>query len=146
MNIRLMMIDDYRQVLAVWQAAGLNLDEYDDSEAKVTEVILKNPKSCLVAELKGRIVAAVLGASDGRRAWVYHLGVKSRFQRQGIGTALVQRLVEHFAHAGIKKVNLMVLKKKSHLMSFYEELGFSEKEHVITLERNLVERKEGWLC
>lgn len=137
MKIRLMTIDDYDQVVLVWKTAGLLLDEYDDSKAKIAEILLRNPESCLVGEVDNQIVAGVLGASDGKRAWVYHLGVQPKFQRQGIGTALVIRLIDYFGNKGIKKVNLMVLKHKSYLLPFYQKLGFTDKSHVITLERNL---------
>lgn len=131
-------MDDYTNVIAVWQAAGLSVDTYDDSEPRIKQLIDKNAAGCLVAVSEGQILGTVLGTCDGKRAWAYHLAVVPEQQGKGIGTALMQRLIQYFTAEEIKKINLMVLKRQKYFLPFYEQLGFSPKDHVITLEKKLI--------
>lgn len=65
---------DYEAVVRVWRAAGLTLKP-SDTLPELRKVIERNPGLLLVAEDEGSVVGAVIGAWDGRRAWVYHLAV-----------------------------------------------------------------------
>lgn len=119
-----MNIKDYDQVIAVWKAAGLHMDPVSDSKAMVAKTLKISPESCFVTVDQGIIVGAVLGAFNGRRVWVYHLGVLPSHQHKGIGTALIRSVENASKAAGSPKVSLAVTYDNIHVAGFYKKLGF----------------------
>jgi ribosomal protein S18 acetylase RimI-like enzyme len=57
-------------------------------------------------------------------AELYFLAVDSKFQRQGIGTMLLNRLNEEFARQGIKKFIVFTKSKNLTSNNFYKKLKF----------------------
>src|SRR5947199_10810127 len=104
MKNRKFKIQDYPLVRALWQAAGLVLrpgDELEDVKLKLQ----RDPDLFLVAEQVDEIVGSVIGGWDGRRGWIYHLGVKAEHQGKGIGVGLVREVERRIVGKGAKKVN-----------------------------------------
>ena len=138
LKIRLMKPTDYSQVVEVWQAAGLGVDDYDDSWSRLKQLVEKNQGGCLVAANEGQILGAVLGTYNGQRAWVYHLAVKPEYQGQGIGKALMVKLEEWCQRVGAKKIKLAVLKTNNQVIDFYQKLSYEREDDAVTLEKNLI--------
>ena len=81
--IRSMTMDDYDQMIALWQASeGVGLDDVDGRPA-IEGYLRRNEGISFVAvEADGRIVGAVLCGTDGRRGYMHHLAVAAE---QGAG-------------------------------------------------------------
>ena len=135
MNIRLMKIGDYKQVVAVWKAAGLNLDPIGDSEEAVARLLQLNPSSCFVACMGTKITGAVLGAFNGKRLWIYHLGVLPKFQGQGVGTALVEAVEMAAKQLKAPKICLGVGLSNLRVMPFYLEAGYVAEGDAIWMSK-----------
>ncbi len=90
MTIRLMTMDDYDEVFALWRRCdGLGLNDLDDSPAGIERFLLRNPKTCFVAEEDGSVLAVILTGDDGRRGYVHHMAVDPARRKQGIGSAIL---------------------------------------------------------
>ena len=121
-----MTIDDYEQVLAMWQQAqeiGLHPDECDSREG-VARYLGRNPGTCFVARDGEKLVGAVLCGHDGRRAILNHLVVADGYRRRGIGTALVGRCTVAMKQMGIAKCNLFVFAANDGAIEFWRRLGW----------------------
>ncbi len=130
LRIRAFSSEDYRDVLALWQACGLTIKS-SDSLVEIEKLCAMPANRLLVAEAKDqagaeRIVGAVIGAFDGRRGWIYHLAVLSEVRRGGVATRLVREIERHLRTSGALKVNLLVEPENVQGRQFYEALGFSE--------------------
>lgn len=137
MKIRQMTIDDYDNVVAVWQAAGLKLVTLDDSKREIGRILRMNPTTCLVAEDKRKLIGAVLGTFNGRRAWAHHLAVLPSYQGKGVGTALMRNLERLCLRLGAIKLQLAVVKSNAELLSFYTKLGFNPQIDAVWLSKTL---------
>lgn len=124
MPVREFRDDDYDAVVRLWRAAGLTIKP-SDTLAELRKVIDRNPGLFLVAEDEGRVAGAVIGAWDGRRAWVYHLAVDPALQRGGIGRMLVDELERRLRAAGAAKLNLLVEPHNAIAADFYRRLGYA---------------------
>lgn len=71
-----------------------------------------------MAEEGGRIVGSVMGACDGRRGLLYHLGVLPANQGQGMATELVREAERRMREKGIVKANRHVLKSNKRSIVF----------------------------
>ena len=128
-NIRLMTIDDYEAVYALWIATpGMGLNDIDDSREGIAKYLARNSKTCFVAEHDNRLVGVILSGHDGRRGFIHHTCVSTDFRRAGIATALVDAALTALKSEGITKVVLVVFAKNSDGNAFWEQLGFSTRD------------------
>jgi ribosomal protein S18 acetylase RimI-like enzyme len=133
-TIREMRIEDYAAVRAVWTASGLPLGVSDDADG-VARVLARNEGLCLVAEVQGQIVGAVLATYDGRRAWVYHLAVAEAHRGRGLGKALMERVDAGFRERDVVQANLFVLEEDAGVVPFYERLGWRVRTGAIGMSK-----------
>ena len=74
--VRLMTIEDYEQVRALWMTIkGFAIRSIDDSREGVERFLQRNPTSSVVAVEDGTVVGEILCGHDGRRGCLYHEGV-----------------------------------------------------------------------
>ncbi|HVP23376.1 MAG TPA: GNAT family N-acetyltransferase [Conexivisphaerales archaeon] len=139
LKIREFRVADYEDVARLWLDSGLGFrlgDDLDSVKVKVT----RDPELFLVAEEGGRLVGTVMGAWDGRRGWIYHLGVLPGSRRKGVGRALVEEIESRMREKGVLKVNGLVYGWNRISLSFFREQGY-QVQTMKEVEKQLVEWK-----
>ena len=132
MNIRKMSIDDYEDVYALWTSCkGMGLNNLDDSKEGIEKFLLRNPETCFVAEENKKIVGVIVAGNDGRRGYIYHTSVNSRYRKRGIGKKLVAAVLLAFKDLGINKAALLVFEKNKEGNTFWEKLGFISRNDIV---------------
>lgn len=129
-RIRSFSPDDYDSVIQLWRSSGLTI-KASDSLPELEKVLAFNPDRFLVAELSTDagpklIVGSVIGAFDGRRAWIYHLAVVADARRHSMGTRLLREVETRLRAAGATKINLLVEAENTVASCFYQSLGYTE--------------------
>jgi len=127
LRIRSFVIDDYPQVRALWVASGLEIRAGDDLQG-VGLKLTRDPDLFLVAEEAGRVVGSAMGAWDGRRGWIYHLGVHPSSHRRGIATRLIRELEARMKRMGIPKVNALIYPWNDASVAFFTSAGYEVVE------------------
>lgn len=129
-HLRVMTIDDYPQVYALWMTIhGFGIRSIDDSQQGVALFLRRNPTTCVVAELDGQIIGSILCGHDGRRGCLYHVCVAEKFRKHGIGQQMVQFCLEALKAEGINKVNLIAFKSNEVGNRFWQCLGWTQKDN-----------------
>ena len=134
-SIREFRIDDYNEVVSLWQEAGLPLrpgDEFEDIKLKLD----RDLELFLVAEEKNQI-GVVMGAWDGRRGWINHLAVKPAFQRKGIASALIDELEKRLTVKGARMVNAQVYRGNTKSLAFFKARGYEIHSDRIMIGKHL---------
>lgn len=116
-------MNDYPAVRALWEESGLEIRP-GDSEIEVKMKIERDPDLFIVAEENGKIVGTVMGAWDGRRGWIYHLGVLPAFQRKGVASAMVEEVERRMTKKGVLKVNAIVYRTNHKSLAFFRKAGY----------------------
>lgn len=130
--IRLMSIEDYDKVYALWLSCkGMGLNNLDDSREGIAKFLTRNPNTCFVAEDNGAIVGVIITGHDGRRGYVYHTAVSENYRREGVGAKLVNTAMEALKNEGINKVAMLVFAKNEGGNAFWETQGFTEREDIV---------------
>lgn len=75
----------------------------------------------LVCEMEGEAVGFARGNYDGSRAMIHQLSVHPKYQRKGIGTALVKAIVERLRQMGAPTVSATVIEES---LPFWQKVGF----------------------
>jgi len=122
-KIRTFDISDYPRVVEVWSEAGLEFRPGDEMEGIRTK-IQRDPELFLVAEERGKIVGSVMGAWDGRRGWIYHLGVHPNYQRKKVATRLIREVESRMRRKGVVKVNALIFGWNEASIGFFSRNGY----------------------
>ena len=81
--IRIMTIDDYDGVKALWmQIKGFGIRSIDDSREGIERFLKRNPSTSVVAIEDGKIVGSILCGHDGRRGCLSHVCVNARDRKK----------------------------------------------------------------
>jgi len=140
MDIRVMTIEDYDGLYALWLSCkGMGLNDVDDSRDGVERYLRRNPTTSFVAVEVGRIVGCIMAGHDGRRGYIYHTAVHPDCRKMGIGAALVNAALEALKRENISKVALVVFSRNETGNAFWERMGFTLREDLCYRNRNLVE-------
>jgi ribosomal protein S18 acetylase RimI-like enzyme len=107
----------------LWRTLGFSSTGDDDES--LDRLAVRNPGLVLVARQGDLVVATALGAWDGRRGWLYHVGVAADHRREGLGRRLVHEVERKLRQLGCPKVNLIVRDQDRDAGAFWEALGYA---------------------
>ena len=72
MDIRVMTIQDYDAVYALWmRSKNMGFNNLDDSREGVDRLLRRNPNTSFVAMDGDDLVGVILSGHDGRRGYIY---------------------------------------------------------------------------
>lgn len=129
MVIKKMKKDDYDEVYRLWTATpGMGLNDIDDSWEGIEKFLKRNPETCFTAFLEEQMVGVIMAGHDGRRGHIYHMAVSVSSRKNGIGTALLDKVLTALRDEGIIKVSLVAFEKNEIGNSFWEKRGFGLRE------------------
>ena len=126
--VRIMTIEDYEGVYALWKKIkGFGIRSIDDSKEGVARCLKRNPTTSVVAEKDGRIVGSILCGHDGRRGWLYHVCVDEDYRRHGIGKRMVVFAMKALKEEKINKVSLIAFTENDIGNAFWNTIGWTER-------------------
>ena len=130
MEIRPYSESDDSGVVKLWREVFPDAPVWNDPETDIRRKLSLQREHFLVAALDSTIIGTAMAGYDGHRGWVYYVAVSPKHRRQGIGTALMNRVEQDLAQAGCPKLNLQVRSSNSQAVAFYEKLGYTIEERV----------------
>ena len=133
MQLRLLTMDDYNSIYALWSSTpGMGLRTLDDSNEGIERFLKRNPTTCFAAlnDMES-IIGVILCGHDGRSGYIYHMAVAPECRRLGIGTMLVDAALEALRQEGIHKAALVAFSTNEAGNRFWESIGFSERKDLV---------------
>ena len=123
MRLRVMTEQDVSGGLRLNTLSGWNQTTAD------WRCFLKNsPRGCFVMEDDGKIVGTATTINYGKRfAWIGMVLVDPKYRKQGIGTQLLMKTVEHLDE---EKIGIMKLDATPQGKPIYAKLGFVEEYEI----------------
>lgn len=128
--------EDEASVVGLWENAFRDARPHNDPTTAILRKQTHNDDLFLVAIVYDRVVGTVMGGYDGHRGWLYSLAVDMQYRRQGVATALVDRMETLLRRLGCPKVNLQVRDSNHEVIEFYKKLGYLV-EHNISMGKLL---------
>ena len=127
MEITEMSIEDYDEVLSLWQSVeGMGLHGDSDSKEGVGKYLRRNPGLSFVARDGDRLIGAVLCGHDGRRGYLHHLAVDQAYRRKGVGRGLAEKVIEKLNAVGIGRCHIFVFAENIEAHGFWQRIGWTE--------------------
>jgi N-acetylglutamate synthase len=130
-HLRPMTEADLPAARQLWsEVEGVELAE-GDSVDELAGYLRRNPGMSFVVIAGERLVGAVLAGHDGRRGFLYHLGVSGEHRGAGLGRALAERSLAALKDAGVVRVLILVsrdnqLGEKFWIKQGWEPLTFAQ--------------------
>jgi len=120
-----MTASDYNEVMALWNSCqGVRANETREEFARI---LARNAGLCSVIRHGPELAAAVLACHDGRRGYLYHLGVADRFRRHGLGRQLVEHSLERLKAEGITRCTAFVIHTNTSGQAFWNSIGWIDR-------------------
>ncbi|WP_310602680.1 GNAT family N-acetyltransferase [Anaerosporobacter sp.] len=139
MVIATMTINDYDELRQLWlNTPGMGLNEIDDSREGIARYLKRNPTTCFIAREEGQLVGSILSGHDGRRGYIYHTAVAVEARKQGVGSALVEYMIEALKEEGITKVALLAFANNELGNAFWESQGFTLRDDIVYRNKEIV--------
>ena len=139
-NIRVLNIDDYDKVYALWMSCkNMGFNNLDDSRDGIEKYLKRNPTTCFIAEQGDSVVGVILSGHDGRRGFIHHMAVAEDQRRQGIAKSLLEHALSALKAEDINKVALLVFNRNEAGNAFWEAQGFTARTDVIYRNKALAE-------
>lgn len=128
---------DYDEARKLWaESEGISLGSVDTKE-KIEAFLHRNPCLSFVARRDREMAGTVLCGHDGRRGFIYHLAVRERYRRKGVGRILVQSCLHALQKQGIEKCHIFVLNNNALGRDFWVRLGWKERQDITLMSKNI---------
>jgi len=135
--IRLMNINDYDGMLALWKSLpGMGLSSADEKN-NIQKFLAINPESCFVATDGEKIISTALCGNDGRRGYIYHLAVDPSYQKMGLGRNLASHCLTALRKQGIRKCHIFVIRDNRIGIYFWKQSGWQIREDIILMSKDI---------
>jgi ribosomal protein S18 acetylase RimI-like enzyme len=121
-----MTADDYDEVIALWNACeGVRANE---TRHELSRILARNEGLSAVFRSGGEMAAAILCCHDGRRGYLYHLGVAAKFRRHGLAKRLVENSLNGLRAAGIGRCSIFLITTNVSGEAFWRQIGWDERD------------------
>ena len=136
MQIRVMTIEDYDEVIALFKATPGVTVRGADSRESTAAYFKRNPGLSFVATEQGAIIGTVMCGHDGRRGYLQHLVVNPAYRGHGIGEKLFTACLDALAELGILKTHIHVLRDNDIANGFWPRKGWQRRDDIYVYSFN----------
>jgi len=132
-RIRRLGLDDYDELLALWQRAGLHSlkPRGRDSRAGLARQLASGVQTILGLEVDGQLVGAVIATHDSRKGWINRLAVDPDHRRRGYGAMLIAAAEEVLREQGMRVIAALVERDNAASLALFRKVGYVEIDHGI---------------
>lgn len=123
-------------VLHVWRNTEAR-PSLTDNEEVIEALIKANPGALFVADVKGKIVGAVIATYDGWRGNIYRLAVDPDYRRRGLARALVHEAESRLRAKGAKRISCLVESDHPWATAFWDGAGYERDPIMLRYFKNL---------
>jgi GNAT superfamily N-acetyltransferase len=127
MNFRTCTIEDYEQLVSLWEHAGLPYKPNGrDSRESMAREMEGNNGSFIIVEVDGRPAGTVLVTYDGRKGWINRVAVLPEYRNRGVGRALVHYAEQLLKDLGIGIFACLIEDYNQDSLEVFRKLGYIE--------------------
>ena len=132
-HVRELGLDDYAELLALWQRAGLHSlkPQGRDSRPSLAQQLDSGVLTMLGLEENGQLVGAAIVTHDSRKGWINRLVVDPLHRRRGHATRLIAAAEETLRNQGINVIAALVESANPTSLALFKSAGYVEVDQGI---------------
>jgi len=136
MRIRNLKIEDYEEILKLWDRARLSYRPRGrDSYYEVKRQMENDPDLFLGAEEEGKLVGVVIATYDGRKGWLNRITVDPAYRGKGLGLKLTRVGERALRKKGAKIIALLVERSNLASLNLAQKAGYVIAEDILYLTK-----------
>ncbi len=140
-NIRPLTLDDLDAIVEIdHKVLGRPRQDFWKRRVEFISVV-QYPRSCLVADLEGKVIGFILGEVSGWEfgvpdtiGWISTIGVDPAYQHRGVARRLGEEFIKNVKAIGVSVVYTLVNWSDWDLLKFFRAMGFDRGGDMINLE------------
>lgn len=120
--------DTYRGLMPDATLDALNLQEYEDRWKRILSQNDGNMRLVNIGAFQDNVLLGFAAAGPPREAWGYEselwvINIPKRFQKMGVGKALLKACLDHVLTLGAKNMYLSCMVGNTNAENFYKKMG-----------------------
>lgn len=132
MTIREFRIEDYEQVIELWQKAHLpHKPKGRDTKEEIERELRARNTIFLIAEEEGKLIGSIFGTHDGRKGWINRVATAPAYRGKGIAHTLVSEAEKRFRKMGIKIIACLIEDWNTESMVFFKKIGYTKHNNIL---------------
>ena len=136
MRIRNLKIEDYEEILKLWDRARLSYRPRGrDSYQEVKRQIENDPDLFLGVEEEGKLVGVVIATYDGRKGWLNRIAVDPAYRGKELGLKLTRVGERALRKRGAKIIALLVERSNLASLNLAQKAGYVIAEDILYLTK-----------
>ena len=125
MEIAELGLDDFEQLVDLWQRAGLPFRPHGRDSREAFSHQLENGAQNVLGMFDGeKLVAAVTITHDSRKGWINRLAVDPPYRRQGFGKQLIAAAENLLHRQGIEVIAALIYEHNSASRAIFAQAGY----------------------
>ena len=131
MKFREMSIDDYNQLIKLWQSSsGIKLRDIDSFQGFKKYLARNKGLSFVAVDKNNNIIGSIMAGHDGKRGYIQKLIVKQNYRKLGIATELLSKCLKALKDEGIIKSHIFVLSDNEIAKNFWKKRGWQKRTDI----------------
>lgn len=114
---------EFEQLKEVLVSSGVYYED-TDKEEHIEAKLEHDPNSIIVARDEGNIIGTVFTIYDPWNPFIFHLGVKTEYEKKGIGSMLMQEAEKRILERGCPEMTIFVTEGNEKVHQFYQKRGW----------------------
>lgn len=136
MRIRNLKIEDYEEILKLWDRAGLSYrPQGRDSFEEMKRQMENAPDLFLGAEEGEELVGVLIATHDGRKGWLNRIAIDPAYRGRGIGLKLTRAGEEALRKRGARIIALLVERSNLASLNLAQKAGYVIAHNILYLTK-----------
>jgi ribosomal protein S18 acetylase RimI-like enzyme len=136
MRIRPLTIEDYEEMMSLWEAAGLShRPKGRDGKSHIRREIDENSDLFLGAFRGETLIGTVIGTWDGRRGMINRLAVHPDHRGRGYAKMLIAACEEALRKHGAKLICALIDDDNRESLAVFERAGYTIADDIVYVSK-----------
>lgn len=138
MEIEPFRIEEYDQLLFLWDRTGLHYDREDrDSREFLERQIFDDHVAIFILRHEGQIIGSIIASSDGRKGWLNRLAIDPEYRGRRLATRLVEKAEEFLEEAGVHIIAALIEDENTPSMAAFRRCGYDAWSRIVYFRKCL---------
>ncbi len=132
MVVRTLNIENFDQIINLWQRAGLSTRPKGRDSFESIEVEMKfNPGGFIGLFDGDNLIGLILATFDGRKGWINRLAIDPDFRRRGLALKLIGEAESHLKTRGAKIIASLIEDWNESSFKLFDKAGYVTHRSII---------------
>jgi len=139
MQINIFTIDEYDDLLTLWERCGLSYEENGrDSRERVEQQIYDDHIVILTLKTdEGKLIGSIIGSYDGRKAWINRLAVHPDYRGRRLAARLIEEVEDKLTEMGATIFAALIEDQNFPSMAAFKHCGYEGRDDIIYFRKKL---------